>query len=100
MTHLRYVICLLFIMSLVDSRDARSQTSGRLSITETSIGQSQWRRPIISPVRCDQDRNLYIREYVPGTSNNTVTIVGSKGDKATETSFDANSSIKNGTLPD
>lgn len=100
MTHLRYVICLLFIMSLVDSRDVRSQTSGRLSITETSIVQSQWRRPIISPVRCDQDGNLYIREYVPGTSNNTVTIVGSKGDKATETSFDANSSLKNGKLQD
>jgi hypothetical protein len=99
MKYLQCLVCVLFIAS-VCSTNMASQTFARLVPSEPSVVQSQWRHPIISPVRCDDDGNVYIREYVPGTTNDVVTIIGSEGDKVTDTSLDSDPTLKKGKLQD
>src|ERR1019366_680182 len=91
---------LLLAVSVVGPTYAAPQTVARLAPTDTSVVQSEWRGPVISPIRCDADGNLYIREYVSGSPNNVITIIGPKGDKVTKTSLDSNPDLKKGKLND
>lgn len=77
-----------------------AQNTGRLVLTDVSIIQSEWHSAIISPARCDTDGNLYVRQFLSGTSNNVVTIINRKGDRVAKTSLDSNPDVKKGKLSD
>lgn len=68
--------------------------------TDVSILQTEWRRALYMPVRCDADQNLYLRAYEMGNSNSPLMKVNSKGDKVTKLTIDSDPDLRRGTVQD
>jgi hypothetical protein len=100
MIFLGRLVSLLVMVPVMGPIYSASQTVARLVPTDTFVVQSEWNLPLISPIRCDADGNLYLREYVSRSPNNVITIIGAKGDKVTKTSLESNPDLKKGKLND
>lgn len=93
------LLYLFLLISVVGPTYSVSQFTARLVSTDSYVVQSEWGGPIISPIRCDTEANLYVREYLAGSSD-VISIISPKGDQVTKASFDSDPELKKGKLSD
>ncbi len=72
----------------------------RIVPTGTHVLQTQWNRPIHLPVKCDQEGNIYFRNFETGITSSPVVRVSQKRDDVTSFSVANDPDLKGASVRD
>lgn len=90
---------LVGLACMVIPQAVRAQTV-KLVPTSTTVVQTEWRRPLHLPLRCDGDGNIYLRGFEQGNPASPVLRLSPKGDRVTTFSFGNEASLQKGVVQD
>ena len=72
----------------------------KLVPTSTTVVQTEWRRPLHPPLRCDGDGNIDLRGFEQGNPASPVLRLNRKGDRVTTFSVGTEDSLQKGVVQD
>jgi hypothetical protein len=84
---------------MVIPQAVRAQTV-KLVPSSTTVVQTEWRRPLHLPLRCDGDGNIYLRGFEQGNPASPVLRLSPKGDRVTTFSIGNEASLQKGVVQD
>jgi hypothetical protein len=93
------IVCIALLVAMTPAA-ALAQSVVKLASREQVIVPAQWYRPLLFPMRCDSDGNLYLRGHVPRDNQTPITRISRKGDRVTTLSVDSDLDLRKATVSD
>ncbi len=96
----RAACCALVVLACIGIPQAANAQMVKLVATSTTVVQTEWRRPLHLPLRCDGDGNIYLRGFEQGNPASPVLRLNPKGDRVTTFSVGSEASLQKGVVQD